>query len=349
MILPKVISDTCSVSRNPPINLQPDHSSLFAHELHKILPPVYSYTLGPVQILPNGFILKPWSILPLPVSFSEQPSGFSFYLKAIVKYLRYRLARRSVLKVSGPCLFITDQHSNGFFHWCADVLPRLALLESAGLRAQDLTLVVPSMAVFSYLQPSLLPFAFKAVVLGTPFQWISCSSLTVLGPPAPTGNYRPQLLLSVTQVITSSYVKDFLEQEKSYPEKKIYISRSQARRRTITNESEVLPVLQAAGYEIVHLETLSFPDQVRLLSQAHRVLGLHGAGLTNMLWMPQGSLVIEIRFPQDADNNCYFSMASALGHRYAYYLPNLPQDSGSTHQGNLQLDPDNFAHFLTQF
>jgi capsular polysaccharide biosynthesis protein len=50
------------------------------------------------------------------------------------------------------------------------------------------------------------------------------------------------------------------------------------------------------------------------------LVGQYGAGLTNMIWMPKGSLVIELRAPSiifdDTWNNCYKTLAESLGHRF---------------------------------
>jgi len=243
-------------------------------------------------------------------------------------------------------VFITDEFSNGYFHWIADVLPRIVLLLQTGIDISQYTVVVPSMAVYSYVQPSLQPFGFGSIVLGTPNQWIQSSNIQVLGPPAPTGNYRPELLQVLSKTVLSFFG---LPTSGDQPGKKLYISRSQAPKRKVLQEEELTPGLESLGFQMVVLENLGFAEQVQLLSQARVLVGLHGAGLTNMMWMPPGSVVLELRFPDDSDNNCYFSMASALGHRYAFYIPSLDQESDDTHSANLSLEPSDLLHFLKQF
>ena len=39
-----------------------------------------------------------------------------------------------------------------------------------------------------------------------------------------------------------------------------------------------------------------------------------------MLWARAGTSILEIRGATETQNNCYFSLASDLGHRY-YYVP----------------------------
>ncbi len=69
------------------------------------------------------------------------------------------------------------------------------------------------------------------------------------------------------------------------------------------------------------MEDYSLQQQVDLLSETKALIGLHGAGLTNMLFMPTGAQLLELRNQGDRSNNCFFSMAADLHHRY-YYLTN---------------------------
>ena len=99
------------------------------------------------------------------------------------------------------------------------------------------------------------------------------------------------------------------------PFRKIYISRSLARYRRIINESELIPILENLGFEIVHAEKLSFGSQVKLFNEAKVILSSHGAGLTNMLFAPSSALILEL-FEPTAGRPHYWMMSHALGHNY---------------------------------
>jgi capsular polysaccharide biosynthesis protein len=86
------------------------------------------------------------------------------------------------------------------------------------------------------------------------------------------------------------------------------------------NEIGVINTIKNVGYRLVLNEELSFRQQVQLMLGTNVLLGLHGAGLTNMIFMPAGSVIVEIRKEEDSQNNCFFSLASALGHKYYYVL-----------------------------
>ena len=95
-------------------------------------------------------------------------------------------------------------------------------------------------------------------------------------------------------------------------------------------------MLISFGFEIHVFEQYSLSKQVDLMRDTQCLLGMHGAGLTNMLFMPSVGSVIELRNRGDQHNNCYFSMASELNHAY-YYLQG-DGDSEQTASVNLHID-----------
>ena len=98
-------------------------------------------------------------------------------------------------------------------------------------------------------------------------------------------------------------------------ELKIFISRSRSRIRAIENERELENYLSSKGYIIVFLEELSFSQQVDTIRHARVIVGLHGAGLTNVLWARSECQVIEI-FPQGYFNAVFELLSRSLGFSY---------------------------------
>jgi hypothetical protein len=82
----------------------------------------------------------------------------------------------------------------------------------------------------------------------------------------------------------------------SYPQtdnRKIYISRRKSGRGP-NNESDIENMLEAEGFNILFPEELNFEEQVLAFSNASILISPHGAGLTNIAFMPEGSSLIEI-------------------------------------------------------
>jgi len=94
-------------------------------------------------------------------------------------------------------------------------------------------------------------------------------------------------------------------------------SRSNTRKRRVENEPELEERLQSNGFRIVHCENISFRDQVGIFSGAKFIVGLHGAGLSNMVWADPPCKVLEI-FPHGFFNDCYARLALTLSFEYEY-------------------------------
>eukprot|EP00475_Leptophrys_vorax_P043628 TRINITY_DN8462_c0_g1_i4.p1 TRINITY_DN8462_c0_g1~~TRINITY_DN8462_c0_g1_i4.p1 ORF type:complete len:129 (+),score=45.14 TRINITY_DN8462_c0_g1_i4:279-665(+) len=73
--------------------------------------------------------------------------------------------------------------------------------------------------------------------------------------------------------------------------------------------------------QVVKASSMTVREQIALFKQAAVIMGPHGAGLSNMMWMAQGSIVIE--FPISPNYNvCFGNLARVLGHRY-WIVPEL--------------------------
>ena len=79
--------------------------------------------------------------------------------------------------------------------------------------------------------------------------------------------------------------------------RRLYISRSKAQYRRLVNEDELLPEIRRLGFDVLYPEELSLAEQVRTFAEASVVMSVHGAGLTNMLFCPPKSLVLELHGP----------------------------------------------------
>lgn len=67
-----------------------------------------------------------------------------------------------------------------------------------------------------------------------------------------------------------------------------------ARGRKVRNEADLRRMLAQRGFECVYPEEMDFAAQVRLFSRAKLVIGQHGAGLSNLLFMQPGTRLIEV-------------------------------------------------------
>src|SRR5262249_36213516 len=98
----------------------------------------------------------------------------------------------------------------------------------------------------------------------------------------------------------------------------IYISRANALTRKVLNEDDVVCALEKLGFSCYALETIAYGDQVRLFSQASFVIGVHGAGFTNLLHAECATL-FEL-FEPSWVKSYYRNLACVLGLGYEFMM-----------------------------
>ena len=94
---------------------------------------------------------------------------------------------------------------------------------------------------------------------------------------------------------------------------KLYISRASSTR-SPKYELELIDLLGNNGWTCLELEKISIKDQIALFKGAAVIAGVHGAGLSNMVWTSNGTQIIELS-PNEF-NPIFSRMASILSLKY---------------------------------
>lgn len=102
----------------------------------------------------------------------------------------------------------------------------------------------------------------------------------------------------------------------AFSPERIYISRALAKRRHVVNESAVMAALLPKGFICVHLEHLSWAEQIALFRGAKTVVAPHGAGLANLIFSRPSARVIEC-FSHDYVNGCFAQLADVCALNYS--------------------------------
>ena len=79
---------------------------------------------------------------------------------------------------------------------------------------------------------------------------------------------------------------------------KIYIDRKDSNfnsYRLIINETEIISYLKSIGFAIIKLSEIPFKKQIYFFNNAKYIIGLHGAGLSNLIFCKKNTRVIEIK------------------------------------------------------
>lgn len=320
---------SCVEYRYPPVNLRPIDEYLFNHELERGWESCNAIKLSNVNILGHSWMQ--WNYMRF----------VDVYRPCNGPRRRKRGRLMDLLQIRHPAhsfdeaLWVHDDWSGNYFHWLSDVLPKLVAWCKTDEPCRQV-LLPQQLLLRPYVSESLALLGFHGLGFNRPH--LHLNSLIVIGPTAPTGNFRSSLLNEIRDKLLEPVSKDAT--------KSFYISRVDASKRFLVNEHQLAPILMSYDIQSVQLEGRSLAEQIELFRSCKLIVGLHGAGLTNMLWMPAGGHVIEIRRKHDSHNNCYFAMASALGHQYSFLNADHLGNVQDTLYAELRIDPSLFEDYL---
>lgn len=223
---------------------------------------------------------------------------------------RFFMEKKSLLWDNKKYLVAHNLWSSGYHHWLIEVLVKLAQLDPA----EQFVLLIPesypqfvfdSLALFDHLK--VRPVKKRTGCL--------LKSCWFIGNPNSGSYHAPQLQKARALLLNHA------SQTTQGGEKiKVYISRQQAKTRKIINDESLSKLLKEKyGYLIINCEDYSFWEQVGLFQSCECLISIHGAGLTNMLFMDGASKVLEIhnqKHMQEPLNNCFANLAETLALDY---------------------------------
>jgi capsular polysaccharide biosynthesis protein len=155
--------------------------------------------------------------------------------------------------------------------------------------------------------------------------------------------YHPAFKMSgwATDFLRSSFMRPSIPSAGA----RVYLSRGDAARRRICNEPDLVIALEARGFRAVHLSALPFLEQAQLLRDAQVTIGLHGAGLSHVLFQQPGGALVEI-FPSSYGTMSFYVMAVAMGNRYFTYNEEAVVPGAWTQCDDIVVDVDAFMQGL---
>lgn len=230
------------------------------------------------------------------------------YLQAHADYKRRFYFKRQ--KIKGNVYSLLCMWAPNYYHWIIDVLPRLAAalphLPSDTkflLNTKPSEWQIESLAALSIGRECLV-FQAEAIRSDVETLWFAT-------PVCQTGYATRETLGAVI-----SRLKNYFGADMAYPLKKIYISRRKASRRRLLNEDAVLEKLLPLGFEVLVCEEMAPAEQVKAFSQAHTIVAPHGAGLTNLIFAPEGCRIFEINLNDKINRGHYWFLSRLLGHSF---------------------------------
>ncbi len=222
----------------------------------------------------------------------------------------------SVNRLAGKTLILGGNGARCYYHWMVDILPKLGLLEKAGISLEEIdhfivrsihsefqrstlqALGIPLSRIYSVNQN---PEFFAETIIHVRYYNMMGMGMQPFVPEFLKSSFSPQLQETIVERsfplverIRSKLRSKGKTSRKISMIKRLYISRPKGVRRGVSNNDEVEAFLETRGFTSLAMEGLSVTEQAKLLSAAEIVVSPHGGGLTNLVFCNPGTKVIEL-------------------------------------------------------
>ncbi|MDB5200762.1 MAG: hypothetical protein JWQ27_171 [Ferruginibacter sp.] len=239
----------------------------------------------------------------------RESAFYDWYRFAKGHYLKARLFRPGrIRRISKGILFDGSVGLN-YFHFYNDVLPKLSQVDELD-PDQQFELIISERLFhtayfqFFYQDKSLQKYNW---LVQKQDEYIHADELLMIK----TRQFHPQALRR-TAAAGLALAKDSI----SRTGEKIFINRKPGAGRHVSNFDQLKPVLGEFGYKILYMDEYPVEQQIAMCRDAKKIVGVHGAGLTNILFAdPSKARVLEI-FPKGFEPTHYYWLSNALQIRY---------------------------------
>lgn len=232
------------------------------------------------------------------------------------------ISKEQSIFFDGVLAIISSPGQQCYYHWLLQVIPRLKILSDSRLSYDKIYVYADNFkhhwqkdalyTVMDYLGIS----REKLLFVGKDF---IVEAKKLLVPSVPWVPSKPDFWNSKLEWYRQ-FFKDVFVKEIKKISKHIFISRSKAQYRRISNEVALMDLLSKKGFVSYCLEDLSISEQASLFNNAEVIIGPHGAGWTNLIFCKQGTQIIEIDHGLRASEqrSAFKGMAARMG---CFYYP----------------------------
>ena len=285
--------------RNLPKNYKPEDKFLFEHELKR------KFDGSKIFFIKNIYIYKTklnkfkyfqvhsahWRMHKYLLKYKVR-----FFLNNFLSFIKKELKDEEVILIN-KASWVIDQKSYKYMHWFSDSLQRIEQIKKY-LKEYPI-IIEDRYENYKYIQETLKILNIPYIVCKRT-KIYKVKDLLISSHSAPAGNYNKELVQSI-----SNQFKNIAQKENNSTKyQKIWITRENASIGKIRNFQDIKQIIEQFNYKIIALEQYTLLDQIDMLYNAKVIAGLQGAGLNNILFMKNGSKVLEVRDREDSKNNC---------------------------------------------
>lgn len=250
--------------------------------------------------------------------------GYKFFLKFIFPKINFRKER---------FLLITDKWTSNYYHWHFFALQKLIILKANNLVENSLLFLPKKYKKCKFVLSSLekIGVTSKQIVFVPRKSNIRVAETSLVT----LSSHHPQILKELQKTILDN-TKDI---DLGFGDK-IYLSREGQVLRFVENEKEVVEMLEKYGFKKIIAEKFSYDEQVNIFHKAKYLVSPHGAGLTNILFMPNDSSILEMASKPSTEKPLtdYYKISSCLKLNYYYQECEARGSRKDFHHASLLVD-----------
>ena len=290
-----------------PKNITEGDKFLFQNTLTSILQKPKTVTIHNASVTQEGIVYKGLKCFKqfLVWKNHKKTYNFSYLLRSIFK-------KKINLDTNKKYILCFDYWTHGYFHWMCDFLPRLYTIQE---QLQSSIVLIPSSYTSDFFNATLKAFNVKNSYRIPSNHTAQCNHLIIPERVSNSGEHHPEIIANIRKKLLEFYKNEL---KKTVYADKIYVSRNKSKYRKVINEADVIHLLSNHGFQTIYFEDYTFSEQIAIAHHAKNMVSLHGANMTNLMFMQPNTNVLEFR-KNDIDHvNCYFSLANSLDINYYY-------------------------------
>ncbi len=303
----KTINYTTNYTYRKPLNFDPTRKEfeIFNNVLTENCVEPKVILVKNVRIATNSVVFKYFKIFKescVADVYKQYHKGFSFFFKFIFPKLNFSKKR---------FLLITDDWTSNYYHWHICALKKLLILKEKNLIKGSKLFLPIKYRSYKFVLPSLKKFGIEEsqIVFLRRKSNIKVAE-TILFEDA---GHHPIIFREIQKILVDNTKKIDLGFGS-----RIYISREKQALRYVENEKEVVELLEKYGFKKVVMEHFSYDEQISICSQIKYLVGPHGAGLTNLFFVPSDASLLEMTTPPNKLKPVtdYYQLSNLLDLKY---------------------------------
>ena len=284
-----------------------------------------------------GWIIKGFNN----IFIDSLPYGTMGIAPSFKKLIKTRIFKRKKIKKEDLVISLRDTSEASYFHFYNDVLNKIVLLDDFKIDKN-------------------IPFVISEKLYQKPFFKDVINRCTLKN-----RNWiiQDDYYIEAKEII---YCKTFPHNKNHYyklldllnipkpdlnSKKRIFLTRDPLKGRNIENIDKIIEISRDFNFEIVDTENMSIDEQINLFSNCRSVIGLHGAGLINIIFRRGAPLSLLEIFPPEHIPPHYYWLTLIFNYNYDGIIGSYTNSGRNTNnfisqKRSYYLDPDIFTKKL---